>query len=197
MGVRERVRVKSDGTESECGLNMRHVILRLECRQTGRKWAIDLTGAHYGIYEPLHDLNQYKSAYVKQAVGYYPLTYALAQYNEYTTVQGLPRLLCGLPFRAGMVLERAISAWELQNQAIPGLLNLEEQSFNTAKHSLLRYLDKSVQSFICDTDFSKDIGAAVSYERAFPGERNRQIDAIHQREYEASEGLDERFLQDE
>lgn len=77
------------------------------------------------------------------------------------------------------------------------MLDLEEQDFTAAKQSLLRHLDKSVQSSLHDTDFSGDISAAVSYEKAYPGESDRQVNEIFQRQFDASEGFDDRCLEDE
>lgn len=106
--VREMAFVKADGTECESIPDVGHVVLRLECRKTGKRWAMDLTGAQYDINEPLQDWSQYKSAHIKQLIGHYPLEHTLVQFRKYASVPGLAQFLNGLPFRAAAVLQKAV-----------------------------------------------------------------------------------------
>lgn len=132
-----------------------HGVLSVRSRRPGnRQWIIDICGAQYGIYQPLHDGAQYFSQYVQTIRQRHAFGHTQTMFANLAQTRGAVALLYGLGGRAAQALNTAMNTWESQNWPISQLRSLDGAAYEQQKASLLSALDNAVRTFVATNDFT-------------------------------------------
>jgi hypothetical protein len=145
----------------------KHVMLRVKSRKSDKQWVLDVTGAQYGIVEVLHDWSKYEHDYVDKVVGVYQLGAHRRILTEVAKGAGMATLSYGLIGRAAVVLDKALTMWETQNQSVSSIRALADTAFAEKKASLLDTLDRAVRAFNTTNDFTDLVCKAKADDSGF------------------------------
>jgi hypothetical protein len=151
-----------------------HTMLRVKSRKTGKYWILDIAGGQYGIVEVVHDWSKYRKDFVDKIVGVFEVGAQKRILSQVAKVPGMPTILHELVGQAAAALDKALVAWETQNQPIASIEALSDTAYTAQKASLLDALDKAVRIFISTNDFSDVVRKALADDSAFARQMTHQ-----------------------
>ncbi|CAN9347424.1 unnamed protein product [Alternaria sp. RS040] len=157
--------------------NYQHGVLRVTSTKTRKVWAVDISGAQYGIYQALWTWEECQYCFMENVHRVFPFGFLKSALRRMGAIQGEPTLV----FRvAGKVADCLASKVNKDWQTVSGvtlsqMVALDEENFAKRKLELLRFMDDVVRTFVHANDFQAEYKAAMAYERNNPGVSEQRV----------------------
>ena len=130
---------ESDSSKSE------HVILKITINED-EDYALDITGAQLGIYDPVTPWESYQQAHIETPGKTRPLK-NLRDSNrlsskETSSENGFDTKRKTLNRQFAKVFSSASKSWQEQNETFSVMLGLKDETFHTRQRELLAFIDE-------------------------------------------------------
>ncbi|KAI2485438.1 hypothetical protein Ptr902_04378 [Pyrenophora tritici-repentis] len=150
--------------------NYFHEALRIASLSSKKQWAIDVSGAQYGITTAFWTWEAYVNAYNVTVKRTQAFGYTKTMINDLSRIRGNPSMSYGVVGVVAEKMNEASKKWATdRNISLSDLLNMVEDDFRQTKNELLQTLSDAVRDFLRAHKFDKEFQAAKTYEYKNPG----------------------------
>ncbi|ORX95498.1 hypothetical protein BCR34DRAFT_525451 [Clohesyomyces aquaticus] len=151
-----------------------HYILRLTS-PTGKMWAIDSTGAQYGIHKAFWNWLEYSQKNIQTMKDILPFGRNRLFQKAISKFNGVGGLVYAISWDAMIPAEAAIKSWEKESgHTLSKLIASSDPEFTTQKEILVDAVRQAVKNFVDTADYTKRVQKAHRYDMLNPGENARK-----------------------
>lgn len=139
---RQLIKIDVLGTEN-CD-DCRHVVLSVTFR-CGKRYALDISGAQYGYYEPVIPWDLYVNTRVGSILEFFEFGEWQSRMRPESSLDGTTYDECimWLNNKAAMVLNAALVDWQKEERTIPfnTMLKLSEDAFHQRQSEFIKFIE--------------------------------------------------------
>ncbi|KAF2120217.1 hypothetical protein BDV96DRAFT_642062 [Lophiotrema nucula] len=182
---KRRTQAGADGSSIQSEASIRkmreqpwHWITVLKITKSSKSIVLDISGAQFGIFKPCWDLEQYRTKYA-DAMNDAQVPGGTVKQNAKADalIQGWNGYVQRKGWAAVDAVQNAVQDWKLKTGlSLRALLHRPERDFIKGKAELLDSIGMSLDQFVANVDFKKDMAAAIRYEKKHPGTSQRISD---------------------
>jgi hypothetical protein len=140
--------IYADGVQRSIHPDNPHFLLRLTSRESKKTWAIDITGAQFGLTQ---NIWPWKDAV--EVISELDTSWTLLKTSSF--LQGAPSLDFGIPFAAIDRVDLAIKRWE--EIELDKRVFVYVENFPSVQESLIQTIKKATRTFVDQSDYSKEV----------------------------------------
>jgi hypothetical protein len=169
--------IYADGVQRSIHPDNPHFLLRLTSRESKKTWAIDITGAQFGLTQHLWPWEEYLNKYIETVEIISELNTSWTLLKTSSFLQGAPSLDFGIPFAAIDRVDLAIKRWE--EIELEKRVFVYVENFSAAQESLIQTIKEATRTFVDQSDYSKEVQEAVEYEQKNPNASRKELEQLH------------------
>jgi hypothetical protein len=171
--------VNPNGVQQSIYPNNSHFLLRVKSTESKKTWAIDITGAQFGLTQQLWSWDEYSNECIEKVEEVSELKTSWELFKTFSLVQGAPSVDYGIPFAAMDCVNIAIQAWEKTELDRRIFVLLNDENFPAAQAGLLEIINQTACKFVAESDFSKELQKTFEYEQKNPNASRENLLHLH------------------
>ncbi|KAF1834600.1 hypothetical protein BDW02DRAFT_588746 [Decorospora gaudefroyi] len=147
-----------------------HQLIHLTSTKTKKKWALDISGAQYGILQAFWSWEDYEKQYMMRIhkIRREDTNRILLKRAAY--ISGHPSMAYGVVGLVAKRLDEAVNDWVTdRGMSLSCMVALSNKAFDDCKADFLSAMENTVRSFVRANDFYAEFQAAKKYELQHPG----------------------------
>ena len=147
-----------------------HEVFRITSLRNKKQWAIDISGAQYGITQAFWDWEGYAKEYTVKVQAADAFGSNVALIRKLRGIPGNPSMCYGVIEVVAEHMNQLFKNWAKDRSInLSSLLTMSDDDFRQTKDELLQFVNDAVREFLRANSFDEEFHAAKEYERQFPG----------------------------
>lgn len=173
---RNMTAIYADGVRRSIHPDNSHFLLRLTSTESKKTWAIDITGAQFGLTQNLWPWEEYLNKHIDTVEVISELSTSWTLLKASSFLQGAPSLDFGIPFAAIDRVDLAIQRWE--ETELDKRVFVYVENFLSAQESLIQTIKEATRTFVDQSDYSKEAQEAIEYEQKNPNASRMKMEQL-------------------
>jgi hypothetical protein len=156
-----------------------HFLLRVKSTESDKTWAIDITGAQFGLNRGLWPWEEFAQEHIDVLGPVAKLNISLLYVTACSLVEGMPHVDYGISLRAANQVNLAIQAWEKTEMERRIFVLLNDENFGPKQKSLIKVIKDTTRTYVNNSDYSKEVSEAFEYDKQNGSISMERVKAIH------------------